>query len=341
MEILQQFYIAVEDPKEGYELFPGDQYKLSVKCKRCHKCVSSPNQGILETISSAPVAMLRHWNIISTHDDSTKKVVSTCLPLLFSSQDAYESSKKKIEASLDKSSDILRYPYFCSKKRYGEFNFCEAVKADISIQRAKQSKEQNYENTITNTFCLVKTLFEDLDGLIDYIQQLTDKTLKHRVVNLQTLFNNVGDEKKEAAYMFEQFDNIGVGHANSPHPSLKMFESWCLFFHRLVNNNQLGVLWQFHNSVHEPHEPMSPALLKRMNFSGYKYKEIHGYIKWHLEKYNVPDRYGWVSLLDNKTYYVPSYYDCQPNQFQFGQLSTMSSIYDMKGKGVGTTEGME
>jgi hypothetical protein len=58
MEILQQFYIAIEDPVEEFELFPGDQYKLSVKCKRCHKCVTSPNQGILKTISSSPVAML-------------------------------------------------------------------------------------------------------------------------------------------------------------------------------------------------------------------------------------------------------------------------------------------
>jgi hypothetical protein len=134
MEILQQFYIAVEDPKEEYQLFPGDQYKFSVKCKRSHKCVSSPNQGILETMSSATVAMLRHWNIISSHDDSTKKVVSTSLPLLFSSQDAYDSSIKMFESSMDKTSEILRYPFFCSKKRYGEFNFCEAVKADISIQ---------------------------------------------------------------------------------------------------------------------------------------------------------------------------------------------------------------
>jgi hypothetical protein len=78
--------------------------------------------------------MLRHGNIISTHDDSTKEVLSTTLPLLFSSQDAYQYSKNKFESSMDKNSDILRCPYFCSKQRNGEFKFCEAAKADISIQ---------------------------------------------------------------------------------------------------------------------------------------------------------------------------------------------------------------
>ncbi len=104
---------------EEFELFPGDQYKLSVKCKRCHKCVSS-NQGILETISSSPVAMLQHWNIISTHDDSTEEVPWTSLPLLFSSQEAYDSSKNVFEASMNKNSEILLHPFFCSNKRYGE-----------------------------------------------------------------------------------------------------------------------------------------------------------------------------------------------------------------------------
>ena len=65
---------------------------------------------------------------------------------------------------MNKNSDILCSPYFCSNKRYGEYKFCKAVKADILIQQAKQSKERNYENTITNTICLVKTLFEDLES---------------------------------------------------------------------------------------------------------------------------------------------------------------------------------
>jgi hypothetical protein len=68
LEILQQFYIAMEKCDEQYRLFPGDQYQYSVKCMRCHKCVSSTTLGIGETLLNAPSAMLCHWNILWTHD---------------------------------------------------------------------------------------------------------------------------------------------------------------------------------------------------------------------------------------------------------------------------------
>jgi hypothetical protein len=42
LEILQQFYIAVEKCNEQYCLFPGDQYQYSMTCMRCHKCVLYP-----------------------------------------------------------------------------------------------------------------------------------------------------------------------------------------------------------------------------------------------------------------------------------------------------------
>jgi hypothetical protein len=70
-----------------------------------------------------------------------------------------------------------------------------------------------------------------------------------------------------------------------------------------------------------------------MNFSDNENKDIHSYIESRLEKYDVYDRYGWVSFLDNNKCYVAVCYDCRPHQFQFGQLNTMSSIYDTIGKG--------
>jgi hypothetical protein len=87
LEIFQQFYIAID---EQYHLFPGDQYQYSVKCMRCHKCVSSTTFGIGETLLNAPTAMLRHWNILQTHD-ADWEVPSTSLPLLFTSTESYEA----------------------------------------------------------------------------------------------------------------------------------------------------------------------------------------------------------------------------------------------------------
>jgi hypothetical protein len=118
-EILQQFYIAIEKCDKQYHLFPGDQYQYSAKCMRCHKCVSSTTLGIVDTLLNAPSAMLRHWNILRTHD-ADWEVPSTSLPLLFKSTESYEASKTSFENLLDTMDDVLHYLYFCSDKRFGE-----------------------------------------------------------------------------------------------------------------------------------------------------------------------------------------------------------------------------
>ena len=96
LEILQQFYISIEKCDKQYHFFPGDQYQYSVKCMRCHKCVSSTTLGIGETLLNAPSAMLRHWNILRTHD-AEGKVPSTSLHLLFTSTESYEASKTSLK----------------------------------------------------------------------------------------------------------------------------------------------------------------------------------------------------------------------------------------------------
>jgi hypothetical protein len=109
---------------------------------RCHQCALSTTLGIGETLLNAPSAMLRHWNIIRTHD-AEWKVPSTSLPLLFTSTESYEHSKTIFENSLDTTDDVLHYPYFCSDKQFGKYNFCEVLKVDLSIQCSTQTKEQN------------------------------------------------------------------------------------------------------------------------------------------------------------------------------------------------------
>ncbi len=60
LEILQQFYIAIEKCDEQYHLFPGYQYQYSVKCMSCHKCVSSTTLGIGDTLLNA-TAHVAEW----------------------------------------------------------------------------------------------------------------------------------------------------------------------------------------------------------------------------------------------------------------------------------------
>jgi hypothetical protein len=157
LKILQQFYIALEKCDEQYRLFPGDQYQYSMKCMRCHKCVSSTTLGIGETLLNAPSAMLCHWNILQTRD-ADWEVPSTSLPLLFTSTESYEASKKSFEYSLDRTDEVLHNPYFCSNKRFGEYMFCEAIKVDLSIQHSTQTKVQNYERSVSCSMSLAKGL---------------------------------------------------------------------------------------------------------------------------------------------------------------------------------------
>ncbi len=108
LEILQLFYISTEKCDEQYRLFPCDQYKYSVKCMRCHQCVSSTNLRIGETLLNAPSAMLRHWNILCTHG-AELTVPLTSLPLLFMSAESYEASKISFKIFLDRTDDVLHY----------------------------------------------------------------------------------------------------------------------------------------------------------------------------------------------------------------------------------------
>jgi hypothetical protein len=133
LEILQQFYISIKKSDKQYRLFPGDQYQYSVKCMRCHKCVSSTTLGIGETLLNTSSAMLHHRNFLLTHYGDWE-VPSASLPLLFTSTESDKASKSSFENSLDRMDDVLHYPYFCSNKQFGEYNFCEAVKVHLSIQ---------------------------------------------------------------------------------------------------------------------------------------------------------------------------------------------------------------
>jgi hypothetical protein len=82
LELLQQFYIAIKECVDTYKMFPGDQYLLSIKCMRCHNCVSSKNQGIAELLLNAPTAILHHLEFLDTHDDNLD-VQPMSLPLMY------------------------------------------------------------------------------------------------------------------------------------------------------------------------------------------------------------------------------------------------------------------
>ncbi len=90
---------------------------------------------------------------------------------------------------VDTTDDVLFYPYFYSNKRFGEYNFCEVVKVDLSIQGLTQTKEQNYERFVSNSMTLFKVMFEELHPAIDCIKDLGHQTMKAKLKQHLTLFN--------------------------------------------------------------------------------------------------------------------------------------------------------
>jgi hypothetical protein len=109
--------------------------------------------------------------------------------------------------------DVLHYPYFCSDKRFGEYNFCEAVKVDLSIQCSTQTKEQNLERNVSNTMHLVKSLFKELCPAIDCINDLDSQSMQAKLDQHFTLFNY---EKKgtEVGYSFNLRNGIDIELSN-------------------------------------------------------------------------------------------------------------------------------
>jgi hypothetical protein len=134
-------------------MFPGDQYLLSIKCMRCHNCIFKKNLGIAELLLNAPTAILQHLEFLDTHDDDSD-VQPMSLPLMYSSDKAYQASTHSFKETLDRNDDVLHGPYFCANVRNGEFKFCEAVKVDISNVCAIQTKERNHKKNISNTMSL-------------------------------------------------------------------------------------------------------------------------------------------------------------------------------------------
>jgi hypothetical protein len=130
LELLQKFYIAIEECVDNYKMFPSNQYLLYIKCMRCHNCISSKHQGIAELLLNTPTAILQHFEFLDVHDDNSD-VQPMSLPLMYSSDKVYHALTHSFKESFDRNNDVLHGPYFCTNVHNGEFKFCEAVKVDV------------------------------------------------------------------------------------------------------------------------------------------------------------------------------------------------------------------
>ncbi len=211
--------------------------------------------------------------------------------------------------------------------------FCEAVKVDLSIQRLTQTKEQNYERYVSNSMSLVKVLFEELRQAIDHINELDHQTMKAKLDQHCTLFNYENKGTNEG-YTFDLQNGIDFELSNKQDESFKILESWCLFFHRLMNSNRLAILSHLSKYVYGAPQTILPSLLTRMQYNGDSQYKTHDCLLWWATKYpSNGSLLTWSCKLDNSLQYTIKNLHHRPLQFNLGELSTMSTIYDTQGEG--------
>jgi hypothetical protein len=134
-------------------------------------------------------------------------------------------------------------------------------------------------------------------------------------------------------YSFDLRNGIDIELSNKKQDeSFKILESWCLFFHWLMNSNRFAALSQLRKSVHGAPQTILPSLLTRMQFNGDSQYKTHDFFLWQATKY--PSNGSLLTLsckLDNGRQYTIKNLHHHPLQFNLVELSTMSTIYDTKG----------
>ena len=101
-----------------------------------------------------------------------------------------------------------------------------------------------------------------------------------------------------------------------------------------MNSNRLAVSSQLSKSVYGAPQTILPSLLTRMQFNGDSQYKTHDYLLWQATKYpSNGSLLTWSCKLDNGRQYTIKNLHHHPLQFNLGELSTMSTIYDTKGEG--------
>ncbi len=101
-------------------------------------------------------------------------------------------------------------------------------------------------------------------------------------------------------YSFDLQNGINIELSNKHDESFKILESWCLFFHRLMNSNRLAVLSQLSKSVYGAPQTILPSLLNRLQFNGDSQYKTHFYLLWRATKYPANESLlTWSCKLDN------------------------------------------
>ncbi len=136
-ELMEQVYIKMKTEPGCFSLFPGDLSIFSLKCIRCRRSITTTG-SIDETLYHAPIAMLRHWNMICTAVSPGEFDIKS-IPLICTSSGSYHQALASFIKTLPAShEDNVEFNAFCDTDDENFYclcyksSFCEAVKAVMS-----------------------------------------------------------------------------------------------------------------------------------------------------------------------------------------------------------------
>jgi len=145
LEILQQFYIKMHSDHKRYCLIPRDLCKYTLKCVHCDKSITPGTIG--ETLYHAPVAILRHWEMIDHQDHPINPPGAfeiSHVPLLFSGVDTFGRAQVSFLATLTEIGDNDHDGMFCSDEKgekMANTNFVKRLKLMCQKQRRQIFKQ--------------------------------------------------------------------------------------------------------------------------------------------------------------------------------------------------------
>jgi hypothetical protein len=137
LEILQQFYIKMHSDHKHYCVILGDLCQYTLKCVRCYTSITLPGT-IGETLYHAPVAILRHWEMIDHEHHPMKTFDLSHIPVLFSGMDTFERSQALFLATFTNIGNSDHNRLFCSKvngAKKAKRNFVKRLKLMSQKQR--------------------------------------------------------------------------------------------------------------------------------------------------------------------------------------------------------------
>ena len=325
LELLQQFYIEMNSDHERYCLFPGDLCKYTLKCIRCHRSITPPG-SIGETLFHAPVAMLRHWEMIDNQDHPINppgEFDITHVPLLFSGMDSFQRAEASFRANVTESGndDLHEVCISVLGVKDGEFQFCEAVKVDVS-----KTKEANFQASFTSTIALISAIFEDFGAAFE-IHEGAKKYKGGEVafpVGHSILFNE--------SFPFEQ--GVFQTDINTLQMEcLKSLESLCVFGYREFYKNLLCILVEMQYQIYGKYTPVPKRMMEMFGLSN-KMLVAHMFRRAKFETTKFSQAY---QMKNKSCHLIVGNSITRPIQFALGALPTGATFTEKRGSGWNST----